>query len=386
MSLFFFDFFLFFSFIISGGNSKKNDGTNRTIQGFSDNNGKLVGEKWYDIYTGYWDGDLKYADTFTTNACLGQVDFASRDSPEITFISQELGCKKGPRYMHFFMYVIHELEAAIKDCKANVIGTHWDEAVAFYSGSIIIPDSVNEVGVLLYHASEKRCKEFRTCTASTANQAFYISAVTEKVFSLFAAGRDMQSTFQCDSMEITKEALVKQFAVPAIQRVIKHLYEAVIKDDEKSKAELWASASSILPMVNHYSPSVAVILRSNSFILNTKAVPSGYLSVLASLQSVYPAMGISCLQVGGLVDKNFGTKFIEGMEPCRDSSNNRPPAPFILVGTSVEIALVVVVVVFFVFLVFLAFYCYRQRLLLCCKGTKDVVLLEHDHYKEPARV
>jgi hypothetical protein len=205
----------------TGGNSTKSDGTTtRTIQGFSDNSGKLAGEKWFDIFTTYWNNDLKYADTFTSNACLKRGDFASSASgvsPVITSISQGQGCMKGAQYQVMPMYVIHEMESAIADCKLNKVGTHWDEAVAFYSGSLILSDPVSKSGILQYGLAEKRCSEFNTCTAGAANSALYTSAVNEKVYYFFKAGRDFYSGFQCDAMESTKEEIVKQFMVPLVQ-------------------------------------------------------------------------------------------------------------------------------------------------------------------------
>ena len=231
----YFDLRFFFSSIyMIGGNSVKSDGSVRTIQGFSTENGKLVGEKWFDIFAAYWNGDLKYADTFTSSACQGRGDFALSTSPAITSISQGQGCMKGAQYQNVFMYVIHELEAAIVDCKANKVGTHWDEAVAFYSGSITLTGS--DIGVFQYGLAEKRCGDFKTCGSST-------SEVNEKVLALFAAGRDMQPGFQCSAMESTKEALVKQFTIPLVQGVIKYLYLAKTSQSEKEKAELWAFAA-----------------------------------------------------------------------------------------------------------------------------------------------
>jgi hypothetical protein len=55
----------------------------------------------------------------------------------------------------------------------------------------------------------------------------------------------------------------------------------------------------MLPFVNNVDPSVAVTLRENAYILNTNSVASGYVSAKASLEAVYPALGITCADVGG---------------------------------------------------------------------------------------
>lgn len=62
----------------------------RTIRGFSvDAQGKLSGEKWFDIYEDYW-GAPDYADQFTAAACNGTGDFANA-----ALETRAEGCLKG---------------------------------------------------------------------------------------------------------------------------------------------------------------------------------------------------------------------------------------------------------------------------------------------------
>jgi hypothetical protein len=238
-------------------------------------------------------------------------------SPEITTISQGQGCMKGAQYQNMPMYVIHEMESAIADCEGGKVGTHWDEAVAFYTGSATL--SGTDIGVFQYGLAEKRCSDFNTCGSDS-------SAVNEKVLALFALGRDMVPSFQCKAMESVKESLVKQFTVPLVQGVIKYLYLAKTGNTEKEKAELWAFAAALLPFVNHYSSIAAATLRKNAYILNLEIVPEGYLSVKASLEAVYPAMGITCLDVGGYTNPSGSQTYVDGMEPCIDTIYGYTPA------------------------------------------------------------
>ena len=66
------------------------------------------------------------------------------------------------------MYVIREMEDAITDCTSgcqfcNNAPVHaWDEAVAFYSGSLE-GTSGETAGKILYRLAEKRCKNYKTC-------------------------------------------------------------------------------------------------------------------------------------------------------------------------------------------------------------------------------
>jgi hypothetical protein len=203
----------------------------------------MAGEKWFDIYALYHDasyvtpGISKYADDFTKSACQGTGVFApkdaSADSPEITIVSQGEGCMKGAQYQNMPMYVIHEMEAAIVDCNNGTIGTHWDEAFAFYTGSSVSNGRPADIGVLQYGLAEKRASDFNTLNSDKS------AVVNDKVLALFAAGRNSVPKFQCAAMEATKEALVKQFTVPLVQGVMKYLYLADTNGSEKEKVHIY---------------------------------------------------------------------------------------------------------------------------------------------------
>ena len=68
------------------------------------------------------------------------------------------------------MWVIKELEQALDGCQNDCKKTGcnddtvraWDEAVAFYTGSLEGSDG-NGNGKLLYALADKRCKNFKTC-------------------------------------------------------------------------------------------------------------------------------------------------------------------------------------------------------------------------------
>jgi hypothetical protein len=354
---------------LTGGNSIKTNGTTRTIKGFS--SPKLTGEKWYDIYVAYNGNDKLYADTFTTNACKGLGNFAPIASPPITEISRIEGCKKGAAYLNVWMYVIHEMEEAIDDCKKSVaVSTHWDEAVAFYTGSTTLNNPTVNYGVFQYGLAEKKCPLFNTCGASSDNTKLYKSTVNEKVMSLFATGNSYRTAGRCSNLEMVKEALVKQFTVPIIQGIMQYLYQSTTDGKEKSKSELWSFASAVLPLVNSYSPSVAKTLLDNSLITNVVTVPSGVAAVKASLESVYSAIGITCSDVGGFVNPAVAGTYYSGMEPCKDSSVQASQGAASPVSSStnmsasapIAIALIIIVLAFFLFLGGLLGYCYRKKI------------------------
>jgi hypothetical protein len=265
--------------------------------------------------------DKFYANNFTTSACMGKGNFAVSTTPPITSISRKEGCAKGAAYLNVWMYIIHAMEKAVSDCYNSVApGISWDEAVGFYTGSTPLLNPTTNYGVFQFGLAEKYCPLFNTCGSSGDNAKYYKSTVNEKVFSLFDAGNRYMYSNKCDSLQMTKEALVKQLAVPLLQGVMLKLYQSETDKLEKSKAELWAFASSVLPLVNAYSPSVAATLLQNAKITNVAAVPSGRAAVKASLESMYSAMGITCSDVGGVVDVTTKSGYAVGMEPCMDNS------------------------------------------------------------------
>jgi hypothetical protein len=236
-------YYSFFILFTTGGNSLKSSGSIRTIQGFSTATKigggvtvpKLAGEKWFEIYNSYHSSST-YADDFTKSACQGTGVFEPKAavenvSPVITTISQGEGCMKGAQYQNMPMYVIHEMEAAIADCKAGTVGTHWDEAFAFYTGSLVSNGRPADKGVLQYGLAEKRASDFNTQNSDNS------AVVNEKVLALFVAGRNSVPKFQCEAMEATKEALVKQFTIPLVQGVMKYLYLADNSDRSGAKPE-----------------------------------------------------------------------------------------------------------------------------------------------------
>lgn len=252
---------------------------------------------------------------------MGKGNFALSTSPPITSISRMEGCAKGAAYVNIWMYIIHEMEEAVSDCFNSVApGTSWDEAVGFYTGSTPLLNPTTNSGVFQFGLAERYCALFNTCGVTGYNTRYYKSTVNEKVFSLFESGRGYMLSNRCESLQMTKEALVKQFAVPLLQGVMLHLHLAETGGLEKSKASLWSFATAVLPLVNAYSPSVAATLLQNANIMNVVAVPSGRMAVKASLESMYNAMGITCSDVGGVVDMTTKTGYAVGMEPCMDNS------------------------------------------------------------------
>jgi hypothetical protein len=334
-----------------GGNSYKTTSPPvlRTIQGFSTSYTSLVGEKWYDIYSAYWN-DPSYADSFVMAAATATRELTPSINPLIGDTSRQECFKKGSAYQNIWYYIIHEMEAAIEDCTSGVVGQHWDEAVAFYTGSMVGSTGAS-TGVMIFDLAEKRCKNFGTCIAD--DDSPYDATVNYKIFDLFEQGRDLQYSTggTCQAFVDTKEDIVVQMVVPLIQGVMRYLFFAPTDGTEKSRSELYAFAAAVLPYVDYYDSAVAEVLRRNTNITNLVPVPDGYTTVKASLESAYPAMGITCGDVGGLVSTAYTSGYYPGMEPCTDvttSSSNGDGSDSDEGLPAYGIALIVIFIVLFV--------------------------------------
>merc|ERR1719160_513107 len=140
----------------------------RTLAGFSTAAlAKMKGQPFFEAYMKYYThGD--YAHRYVTAALDGTGAF--KGQPEAARIQ---GAKKGSAYMNVWMYVIREMEDAMQDCKSGCIKCNddpvhaWDEAVAFYAGSLVGAKNVNAApsGKMLHLLADKRCDNFGTCNA-----------------------------------------------------------------------------------------------------------------------------------------------------------------------------------------------------------------------------
>merc|ERR1719271_1828645 len=126
---------------------------------------------------GAWGNSLKSSEIRTLKGFV-RKDYSA--------ISKDAGSnqlmKKGANYQAVWMYVLHELEDAIGDCKAGDISKNdcapgggaglcgnaphaWDEGWAFYAGSTCgatAAEAVTDDGTLIWELAEKRADDFGT--------------------------------------------------------------------------------------------------------------------------------------------------------------------------------------------------------------------------------
>ena len=176
--------------------------------------------------------------------------------------------------MNVWMYVIREMEDALEDCDSgcqpldddcNSDPVHaWDEAVAFYAGSLEGMDGSGP-GHLLYALADKRCINFRTC-GDLADTDMGTSHVNLEIIRNFEDGLREILSGQCDAARKNKERIEQLMAVPLIQGTLRYAYKRDLEyqiDDQKAEAEGAAFAAAVLPLVHACSASDAETIYTN---------------------------------------------------------------------------------------------------------------------------
>jgi len=344
----------------NGEHSVKASGVVRNFKGFSVNGCKQKGEHYFDIYNKYWVSkgltDCQYADDIMQAAFDGtQVsstgfEFSGAVTGSDAFRSQAI--KKGVLYLNVFMYTIWEMQDAINNCshvcrddagmmcsctQYECVSVYtsddtewkaWDEAVAFYTGSLEGTERGGVNGLdsgtaqMMFTLAEKRCKDFGTCTADyDENPIAGYSEVNNAIFMQFEMMKawiipsSISSARHCDAERratwyIGKDEIVRLMIVPMLQGVLRYLYETDSRVEpggatDKEVGDLWAFVTGILPMIHEADPNVAADLYTYTWGQDTSN--DNFTSLKTKLESTYDKLGIKCEDIGALCDKSITT-------------------------------------------------------------------------------
>jgi hypothetical protein len=346
------------SLYAEGKNSPKGAGL-RTVRGFSK---ELPDEPAYAEFLAYF-GSETYADDYVLGAIYKKLPAelqAELEQPAF-FKDADLSdeavvqmVKKGAVYMNTWIYSLHELYSAVKKCKAGNVdpasgAPHaWDEYWAFYAGTLAGPDG-RDAGQLTYALADKRQGNFGTginnqdplpTWRSTDDDAN--SNVNAALLAMTRAGWVNVKNGDCDKAEAKIPLMLAQMTVPLVQGALRYTWKSDPKGNDetfssegKALAELNAFGMAIVARVNTCSPEDAAIIAKNVAYPDVldeskpeEIVPDGFRAVKAAFERNYACMGITCSDVGGLLDGATG-EFVEGMEPCSDGSTANDMADLI---------------------------------------------------------
>lgn len=330
----------------------------RTLQGFSttaeekmyrcENCPYVTFEKFYQYY-----GAFDYANQWVMAAFDGRSTTFSKGNADFSGYSETgraEAIKKGTAYMSVWMYVIREMEDALDDCKSgceidscNDDPVHaWDEAVAFYTGSLEGKDG-SGAGVMLHQLADKRCANFKTC-GDLANEVTGISHVNIQILAQFIDGKRKLRAGQCEAVRANKERIEQLMAIPLIQGTLRYAYVTDFEDaDEKSEAEGAVFAASVLPLVNACDDDAAdTIYRS---MQTGQAGRADFFAVKGAFESVYGCLNIRCEDIGGMYDAVTGG-YLTHAEPCGSVESSDSNKVGLAVGLTIG-GLALIAIVFF---------------------------------------
>lgn len=265
--------------------------------------------------------------------------------------------QKGIVYLNVFPYVIWEMQDAINDCNTGDVSMNdnsvhaWDEAVAFYTGSL---EGVSQGGnngldgctdgdcELQFMLADKRCINFGTCTGDYDDDDFAgYSKANKDIFALFTAGRDQilgaVHTAECPNIDDTMNEIVGLMLVPFVQGVQRYLYKTSVPATPSAKeaGELFAFASTVLPFIDQVDHDAAEMLYNRAW--NLDYTTDDWMDIKHAIEDTYPLLGVgagigvvTCAQVGELTDSgNVYSKAC--VDPSKTSSAAVPTWTIILI-------------------------------------------------------
>lgn len=270
------------------------------------------GEKYSEIFTKYF-GSGSYAKTIVHLALDGQGPFANLAHTQF----RTAAVKTSIAALAVWMKVVDKMSSAIVACSLE----EWDIAVALFAGS-----QWNSLrgGYMLFGLSLGMCSEFATCDQDG------MSITNNKILDLFQNGQAMLEKSECAGTELDeiKQNIVELMTVPLVQGLLRSAYQ--IEADKSLGSQGTAQgrdrilghvfAMAVLPLLSNcddQSQGVANIVDGMMRIdsSNPQSLSQGILK--DRVQSLYSCLGITCKDVGGLVDfSKGGVGYLKGAEPC----------------------------------------------------------------------
>jgi len=274
----------------------------RTLEKFStEAEAKMSGKEMFEKYKAYY-GVGDYSHKYITAAVDGtdatgtlvEMDFSGKDDDY-----RATSAKYGSKLWNIWMYAIWEMEDAIDDCNANCSPSDevcndapvhaWDEAWAFYTGSL--EGKFGSVhGILLYRLAENMAEEFGTSLAGK-------SRVNRALIEYFIDGKAHIDAGECDEAKSFRKQITTKMSIPLIQATLKNAYD--ISQGTPSSSDLAmaaAFAGSILPQVANCSSTDAETIKTNMWMDRTT---TDFSAVKTAFENNYGCLGVTCADIGG---------------------------------------------------------------------------------------
>ena len=147
---------------------------------------------------------------------------------------------------------------------------------------------------------------------------------------------------KCDEARKTTAKIADLMYIPLIQGTLRYAYKVdKTQGGEKEKAEGAVFAAGVLPKVHAFDEEAASTIHSN---MGVDAASTSFKDVKKAFEGVYKDMGISCSDIGGLLDPEGN--YYEGAKPCSSGSKSSVLGAA-LGGTAAGIAVIAIGMIFY---------------------------------------
>ena len=142
-----------------------------------------------------------------------------------------------------------------------------------------------------------------------------MAAVNSEIYKNFRMGKQDLLVGNCDAVRANVKRITELMTVPLIQGAIRYAYIMDKENDtlEKSEAEGATFAAAVLPLLHACNSEDAGIVYNNMRVGNGGS--AGFKVVKSAFEKNYGCLGITCADVGGLVDP-VTKGYLSEAEPC----------------------------------------------------------------------
>ena len=264
-------------------------------------------------------GTNKYANGFITAAFDKKDTTFDEGNAQFTKFTQ-FGTNKfievATLTMNSWMHIIIKLQDAIEVCKSLPEGDKkvsevplWDNAVGIYRG---MGGAAGGTMGQLYHLANQYCAKFGTCINGVngdakANRIAYVH---------FNSGKQDLLDGKCELAEAAANAVAIAMTIPLVQGLLYHAYELDLYKEQREvvQGEAAAFMHSVLPLVTACSQGNGVLIYNQIKVGSGK--DASFEAIKSSIEGQYECLGLTCEDIGGIVDLSDPTKFQKNASPC----------------------------------------------------------------------
>lgn len=266
----------------------------------------------YNAYVSFFGDDALYPDTWiqaafdNSNLKLGEKNVYFRKLNEE---GRSAAVRWGTLVLNVFIKVTSCLNEALELCSdsADASQTHWDQAFAFYTGSLAEAEHPLG-GYLLYNFAQLQCDNFGTCAKGDEAPS------NTKILKAFVDGKDHIAKNHCNRLQDEVTQIQAQMTVPLVQATLKVAYAMDLEDDmrQETQGEAAAFSAAMAPLVSMCNEGLAYTIFRHLSPGNRPE--TSYEVVKDALQRSYDCLNITCAHVGGLISLNG--EYVHRGEAC----------------------------------------------------------------------